>query len=170
MEMLITTLQTRWNQPSEYEPPEGTQEAASKNDAVGNNSDFNIAGSNAQNPNSNAYVSDDYRAYNPQYGQEQDTPVWTLAQLLPHIVRPGMRHGALPEDRKEDTQAGQDHSGGEKQDRPTNGKDDGYFNTWSKIRHYLREPLAEWLGVSALFNCILTKMGSNTCHHRQHLQ
>ncbi|KAJ5905412.1 uncharacterized protein N7473_002328 [Penicillium subrubescens] len=135
-------------EPSEYEPPEGTQEAASKNDAVGNNSDFNIAGSNAQNPNSNAYVSNDYRAYNPQYGQEQDTPVWSLAQPLPHTVRPGMRHGALPEDRNEDTQAGIDHGPGERQDRPTNEKDDGFFNSWSKIRHYLREPLAEWLGTT----------------------
>jgi aquaglyceroporin related protein len=141
-------------EPSEYEPPEGTQEAASKNDAVGNNSDFNIAGSNAQNPNSNAYVSDDYRAYNPQYGQEQDTPVWSLSQPLPHIVRPGMCHGALPGDRKEDTQAGQDHSAGERQDQPTNEKDDGFFNTWSKIRHHLREPLAEWLGVSTGINWV----------------
>lgn len=132
---------------NEYEPPEGTQEAASKNDAVGKNSDFNLAGSNAQNPNRNAYVSNDYRAYNPQYDQEQDTPVWSLSQPLPHIVRPGMRHGALPEDREEDRQTGHDHSG-EKQDQPTNQNDDGFFNTWSRIRHSLREPLAEWLGVS----------------------
>lgn len=25
--------------------------------------------------------------------------------------------------------------------------EDGFFNSWSRIRHYLREPLAEWLGV-----------------------
>lgn len=71
-----------------------------------------------------------------------------------------MRHGALPEDRKEDKEAMQngeyDESPKAKKQRSAEARanrvngpnEDGFFNTWSKIRHYLREPLAEWLGVS----------------------
>ncbi|KAJ5168205.1 uncharacterized protein N7482_003799 [Penicillium canariense] len=136
-------------EPREYEPPEGTQEAATKSHGLGNNPDFSLAGSGAENPANNAYVSEDYQAYNSQYGQVQDTPVWSLSQPLPHIVRPGMRHGALPEDRKEDRQAGQDPSARERQDQPTDPRNDGFFNTWSKFRYHLRESLAEWLGAGS---------------------
>jgi aquaglyceroporin related protein len=132
----------------EYEPPEGTQEDASRNEGLGNNPSFSLAGPGGHNQNSNTYISSEYRRFNPQYGKEQNDPTWSLAQPLPHIVRPGMRHGALPEDRSEDRQAGQDPAAGEKQDQRTDPMDTGFFNTWSMVRHYLREPMAEWLGVS----------------------
>lgn len=133
-------------EPQEYEPPEGTREAASKNDGLGNNPGFSLAAHENRNPNSsNAYITPDCRS---QRGEDQNAPTWSLAEPLPHIVRPGMQHGALPEDRKEDRQTGQDPAVGEKQNQPTNPRDDNFFNTWSRIRHYLREPLAEWLGVS----------------------
>lgn len=132
-------------EPREYEPPEGTQEAASKNEGMGNNPDFSLAAHEDQNPNSSSYQNP---SHGRQNGEEQDNPTFSLAQPLPHIVRPGMRHGALPEDRKEDRQTGQDPTEGRKQDQPTGPRDDEFFNSWSKIRHYLREPLAEWLGVS----------------------
>ena len=56
-----------------------------------------------------------------------------------------MQHGSLPEDRKDDQQRVQNDQppATESDDK----SDDGFFNTWTKIRHYLREPLAEWLGV-----------------------
>ncbi|KAJ5724585.1 Major intrinsic protein [Penicillium malachiteum] len=142
---------SNWNasgniESQEYEPPEGTQEDGSKNEGAGNNPVFSLAGPGAHNPASNSYIGENYRDYNPQYGKERDAPTWSLAQPLPHIVRPGMQHGALPEDRKDDghgangthQQSGQHHT----------GSDDGFFNTWSRIRHYLREPLAEWLGTT----------------------
>lgn len=73
-----------------------------------------------------------------------------------------MRHGALPEDRKENAEDmrrhGQDpnqKSAAQKQQvsdthvkQNKDTDDQGFFNTWSKIRHHLREPIAEWLGVS----------------------
>lgn len=80
--------------------------------------------------------------YNPQYGKENEAPTWSLAQPLPHIVRPGMQHGALPEDQKEDKEAMNNRHEPNSQDTG-----DGFFNTWCRVRHYLREPLAEWLGV-----------------------
>lgn len=132
-------------EPREHEPPEGTQEAASGNQGLGHNPSYSLAGPETENPNSNNYQ---HPSHNRQYGEDQDAPTWSLAQPLPHIMRPGMRHGALPEDRKEDQQTGQDPAVGRKQNQPTGPRDDGFFNTWSKIRHYLREPLAEWLGVS----------------------
>ena len=111
-------------------------------------------------------MDEEYQSYNPQYGHNNEGPTWSLAQPLPHIVRPGMRHGALPEDRKEDKEAMQngeyDESPEAKKQRSAEARtnrvngpnDDGFFNTWSKIRHHLREPLAEWLGVS--FNFFLS--------------
>lgn len=135
-------------EPREYEPPEGTREAASRNEGLGNNPDFSLAAHENQNPNSSSYQNP---SHDRQYGEEQDSPTFSLAEPLPHIVRPGMRHGALPEDRKEDRQNGQDPTVDSKQNQPTGPRDDGFFNTWSKIRHYLREPLAEWLGVSTQY-------------------
>ena len=141
----------------------GTEEKGSKNDGMGNIPSYSLAGSGAQNPNnSRGYADEEYKLYNPQYGKGYDEPTWSLAQPLPHIVRPGMRHGALPEDRREDEgdmkENGQDlaqadeiqkqQSVEKRMKRVNDPKEDGFFNTWSKIRHYLREPLAEWLGVS----------------------
>ena len=161
----LTTLDTV--ETPEYEAPRGTQEEGSKDEGMGNNPTFSLAGSGALNPNNThqgPYLDQEYQFYNPQYGKADDTPTWSLAQPLPHIMRPGMRHGALPEDRKEDKEAFRD---GEYSDTPeakkqrsveshmkkvNEPKDDGFFNTWSKIRHKLREPLAEWLGVSPTFS------------------
>ncbi|KAJ5502504.1 hypothetical protein N7463_005378 [Penicillium fimorum] len=153
----------------EYPEPlqqEGTQEEGSKNDGMGNNPSYSLAGSGAQNPNNNrGYTDQEYEKYNSQLNQEDDKPTWSLAQPLPHIVRPGMRHGALPEDRQEDqdsqgntTQNGEDlahryeiqkqQSVENRMKRVNDPKEDGFFNSWSKIRHHLREPLAEWLGTT----------------------
>lgn len=158
----------------EREQPEGTEEEGSKNDGLGNNPSYSLAGSGTQNPNNNrGYTDEEYQQYNPQYSKEDDGPTWSLAQPLPHIVRPGMRHGALPEDRKEDkgdmTENGQDlayadeirkqQSAENRTKKVNDPKEDGFFNTWSKIRHHLREPLAEWLGVS--FRYGLQKQSNN---------
>ncbi|KAJ6104588.1 hypothetical protein N7523_010908 [Penicillium sp. IBT 18751x] len=150
-------------EPREQEPPEGTQEAATRNEGLGHNPSFSLAAHEDQNPNSNYYQSRSHK-YD---GKEQDDPTWSLAQPLPHIVRPGMRHGALPEDRKEDQQTGQDSAGGRKQNQPTGPRDDGFFNTWSKIRHYFREPLAEWLGTTIAMTIGLCATLSNFTSNSQ---
>jgi hypothetical protein len=54
----------------EYEAPHGTHEDGSKYEGSGNNPTFSLAGPGANNPASNAYVGDQYREYNPQYGKE----------------------------------------------------------------------------------------------------
>ncbi|KAJ5753175.1 Major intrinsic protein [Penicillium odoratum] len=148
--------------PHEHEAPEGTQEDGSKNEGAGNDPTFSLAGPGAPNPASNAYIGDNYRQYNPQYGKEDDSPTWSLAQPLPHIVRPGMQHGALPDDRKEDKEGrnGLD-AGADKHSKNQNNSEDGFFNTWSKIRHYLREPLAEWLGITVAMTIGLCATLSN---------
>ncbi|KAJ5607880.1 hypothetical protein N7537_004499 [Penicillium hordei] len=140
----------------EREQPEGTEEERSKYDGMGQNPSYSLAGSGAQNPNnSRAYTDEEYDKYNFQAEKEDDGPTWSLAQPLPHIVRPGMRHGALPEDRNEDkvarTEKDEDpaQTDEEKRMKKVNDpREDGFFNTWSKIRHYLREPMAEWLGTT----------------------
>lgn len=133
--------------PHEHEAPKGTQEEGSKGEDAGDNPTYSLAGPGASNPASNAYVGDNYRQYNPQYGQQADSPTWSLASPLPHIVRPGMQRGALPEDRKEDREAGRNgHETGE--DKPHSQDDPKFFNKWSKFRHMIREPLAEWLGIT----------------------
>ncbi|KAJ5501139.1 Major intrinsic protein, partial [Penicillium expansum] len=147
----------------EHEQPGGTEEEGSKNDAMGNNPSYSLAGSGAQNPNNNrGYTDEEYEQYNSQADKGDDGPTWSLAQPLPHIVRPGMRHGALPEDRKEDQGAMTENeedlaqtdeirkqqSAENRMKKVNDPREDGFFNTWSKIRHYLREPMAEWLGTT----------------------
>ena len=149
----------------EREQQEGTQEEGSKNDGLGNVPSYSLAGSGAQNPSNNrGYTNQEYEQYSSQFhkGKEGDSPTWSLAQPLPHVLRPGMRHGALPEDRREDqapmAENGQDlahmdevqkqKSVENRKKKVNDPKEDEFFNTWSKIRHHLREPLAEWLGVS----------------------
>ncbi|KAJ5214052.1 hypothetical protein N7449_001221 [Penicillium cf. viridicatum] len=147
----------------EREQPEGTEEEGSKNDGMGQNPSYSLAGSGAPNPNNNrGYTDEEYEKYNYQADKGEDGPTWSLAQPLPHIVRPGMRHGALPEDRSEDkvaiTENDEDpaqtdevrkQQSAEKRTKKVNDpREDGFFNTWSKIRHYLREPMAEWLGTT----------------------
>ncbi|KAJ6012204.1 hypothetical protein N7499_012828 [Penicillium canescens] len=164
----------------EKEAPNGTEEAGSRNEGLGNNPSFSLANSSAQNGNpsknqNDTYLDDEYQDYNPQYGQGNYGPTWSLAQPLPHIVRPGMRHGALPEDRKENAEdmkrRGEDPSqkgAAQKQQvadtRVKQNKDtdkEGFFNTWTKIRHYLREPMAEWLGTTVAMTIGLCATLSN---------
>ncbi|PWY86766.1 putative aquaglyceroporin [Aspergillus heteromorphus CBS 117.55] len=131
--------------------------ASLRNQSHGSQPPFSLAGNNpyyAPTPQHGAYISPDYESLNPQYGQEQDEgPVWSLAQPLPHVVRDGMRFGALPEDRKEEqAEQGRERpppaSGEPPTDMPQPAETRGFFNQWCKVRHYLREPLAEWLGTT----------------------
>ncbi|RAL08286.1 putative aquaglyceroporin [Aspergillus homomorphus CBS 101889] len=127
---------------------------------------FSLAGSNAfwgAPPSYGPYIHPEYHSYNPHYGNsEPGKPVWSLAQPLPHVVRDGMRYGALPEDRKEEEQEdGRSRPPPAAEEPPTgipqteeakeNGEElepDGFFNIWSKVRFYAKEPFAEWLGTS----------------------
>lgn len=147
----------------------------SRRQSVSNQSQFSLAGPNPWRKG-NRYVSPEYQNFNPQYGEKsnEDEPVWSLAQPLPHIVRPSMRRGVLPEDRKEDkkhpqageskekteeeavdAQQGPTEIGGEPRTAAADHR--GFFNSWCKIRYYLREPLAEWLGVRFLLAVALSK-------------
>ncbi|KAJ5445481.1 Major intrinsic protein [Penicillium cf. griseofulvum] len=147
----------------EHEQQGGTQEEGSKNDGLGNIPSYSLAGSGAQNPNNNrGYTNEEYEQYSSQFHKGRESPTWSLAQPLPHIIRPGMRHGALPEDRREDrgltAENGQDlahmnevqkqQSVENRMKKVNDPREDGFFNTWSKFRHHLREPLAEWLGTT----------------------
>jgi aquaglyceroporin related protein len=148
----------------EHEQQEGTQEEGSKNDGLGNIPSYSLAGSGAQNPSNNrGYTNEEYQQYISQFhkGKDGDSPTWSLAQPLPHIIRPGMRHGALPEDRREDQdpmendqdlahmdEVQKQQSEANRKKKVNDPREDDFFNTWSKIRHHLREPLAEWLGTT----------------------
>ncbi|EAW09088.1 putative aquaglyceroporin [Aspergillus clavatus NRRL 1] len=55
---------------------------------------FSVAGHPGRaQPQGGGYVHPDYVHYNPQYGQESNAPVWSLAQPLPRVVRRGMTNG-----------------------------------------------------------------------------
>lgn len=76
-----------------------------------------------------------------------------------------MQRGVLPEDRKEDSshpdagtlesrteQEAVDAQQGPAQvatEEQVKADQRGFFNTWCKIRYYLRQPLAEWFGVGS---------------------
>ncbi|RDK40302.1 aquaporin [Aspergillus phoenicis ATCC 13157] len=150
------------NQSYRSQPP-----ATLRNQSYGSQAQFSLAGPNAYYgplPQQGAYMHPEYQSFNPQYGNMQgDKPVWSLAQPLPHVVRDGMRYGALPEDRKEERdEDGRERPPPASEEPPTdipktdeareNGEEPqnemGFFNKWSKIRYYLREPLGEWLGTT----------------------
>lgn len=115
-----------------------------------NKPDFSLAGSSAPwIPNQGvAYVHPLYQVYNPHYGKNQEGPVWGLAQPLPHVLRDGMRSG---EDKKgvvsqNFSSPGSTEGKGKEEDpakRVSKPDKHGLFNTWGRIRHYFREPLAE---------------------------
>lgn len=132
----------------------------SRRDSAGSIPQFSLARPNPQHYES-PYVEPAYRQMNPQYGRMSDyEPVWSLAQPLPHVVRPGMHRGVLPEDRKKSgkyPEAGTserrtEEEAADAQEGTTEiqegeelpAEDEkGFFNTWCKIRFYLREPLGE---------------------------
>ncbi|KAE8153812.1 aquaporin-like protein [Aspergillus avenaceus] len=49
-----------------------------------------LAGPPEQDSNS-VYVHPDYHKMNPEYGKDEEKPLWGLAKPLPRVVRPGMR-------------------------------------------------------------------------------
>lgn len=74
------------------EPAAVTEEDRVKDDAPGTDPDYSLAGPyNNESASGNVYVSPQYRKFNPQYGKQQDEPVWSLAQPFPRVVRPGMK-------------------------------------------------------------------------------
>lgn len=120
-----------------------------------------------------AYLHPDYISLNPQYSQKhQDRPVWSLAQPLPHVVRSGMRsedkesgqddHGqesvSRPNVNAENqpasteppaaTPADKEEKQGKLEAQQSTKDNREFFNTWGKCRHFLRQELAEWLGVT----------------------
>ncbi|KAJ5143695.1 uncharacterized protein N7515_002482 [Penicillium bovifimosum] len=163
-------------QTPEREAKNSTREEGSKRKNLGSNPTYSLAGDGAPNPanSKGPFLDKDYQSYNPQYGKPDENPTWSLASPLPHIMRPGMRHGALPEDRSEDAEAkaiGQDddlspeakqqRSREARQNRINGPQEDGFFNAWSKIRHKFREPLAEWLGTTMAMTLGLCATFSN---------
>ncbi|OQD70660.1 hypothetical protein PENDEC_c022G05386 [Penicillium decumbens] len=105
-----------------------------------------------------AYVDPEYTLHNPHYDEETREPVWSLAQPLPRVVRPGMRP-VKDEDREEQGKPGPAAQeppaemlpGGEQgglEARMNRPDDRGFQNSWSKLRHFFRQELAEWLGTT----------------------
>ncbi|GIC94619.1 putative aquaglyceroporin [Aspergillus udagawae] len=131
---------------------------------------FPLRGSRAPPPYpGGVYLHPDYMHYNPQYGQPQNAPIWSLAQPLPHVMRPGMKNregqdtaaDKRPNAHQEKVPAADepptehpphnDKLKAEKEHpeaRVAQPNERGFFNKWGEIRHQFREPLAEWLGTT----------------------
>lgn len=79
------------------EPAAVSEEDREKQNALGTEPQFSLAGPNTTMrsiyPSQNIYEDPEYRNLNPQYGKSQDEPLWSLAQPLPRVVRPGMSLG-----------------------------------------------------------------------------
>lgn len=115
-----------------------------------------------------SYVDPEYTQYNPHYIEENREPVWSLAQPLPRVVRPGMRpeSAAKDEDKEEQDKPSKDlerpgpaaqeppaevpptEEQGHLEARVAQPDDRGFHNSWSKLRHYFRKELAEWFGTT----------------------
>ncbi|EAL84350.1 aquaglyceroporin, putative [Aspergillus fumigatus Af293] len=116
------------------------------------------------------YLHPDYMHYNPNYGQPQNAPVWSLSQPLPHVMRSGMKRGddqdakatdKRPNAHQEEVPAADepptehpahnadfDAEKNQPEARVSQPDERGFFNKWGEIRHRFREPLAEWLGTT----------------------
>ncbi|KAM0108810.1 hypothetical protein ACP6JB_005466 [Aspergillus fumigatus] len=137
-----------------------------------NNSQLHeINGSNRPPPyHGGVYLHPDYMHYNPNYGQPQNAPVWSLSQPLPHVMRSGMKRGddqdakatdKRPNAHQEEVPAADepptehpahnadfDAEKNQPEARVSQPDERGFFNKWGEIRHRFREPLAEWLGTT----------------------
>ncbi|KAL4922027.1 aquaporin-like protein [Aspergillus aurantiobrunneus] len=134
---------------------------------------YSLAGPPQTSNQGIAYLHPDYIRYNPQYSQKhQDSPVWSLAQPLPHVVRNGMRASpsSLEKDDHEQEQrdrpsvtaenqpaateppaaepAGKEQEQGKLEAQRATHDNRDFFNLWGKWRGYVRQELAEWLGVT----------------------
>lgn len=84
-----------------YETAEGqpaaiAEEDHEKENALGNEPDFSLANPTSNKhpiPQNQLYEDPEYRMYNPRYGKVDNHPLWSLAQPLPRVIRPGMRLG-----------------------------------------------------------------------------
>lgn len=82
----------------QQQPAAVSEEDHEKENALGAEPQFSLAGPNTamrsmHSPSQNIYEDPEYRDLNPQYGKSQDEPLWSLAQPLPRVVRPGMSLG-----------------------------------------------------------------------------
>ncbi|PGG97072.1 hypothetical protein AJ79_09345 [Helicocarpus griseus UAMH5409] len=156
--------------PASNQSDETLQETANDEAMEQTPRQYSLAGNVQSASNKNdTYLHPDYMQYNPQYSQQKDEPVWSLAQPLPRVVRPGMRMG----DEKEENQARQDQQEATRpqpppasqeppaenppeEEKPPESKvaepnKDGFLNLWNKYRYYVRQELAEWLGATVAF-------------------
>ncbi|RDW58533.1 putative aquaglyceroporin [Aspergillus mulundensis] len=159
---------------------------------------------------SGTYVSPDYYEHNPHYGEKKDEPTWSLAQPLPHVVRSGTREkndndnspsgqstptcSCSAINRLTSRKSSKSKSQNKNENKNNRGKQVGdenamnvnapgsrepasaeppaarpadnadeqgrrearqrtkdnreFFNRWGKARHYIRQELAEWLGMT----------------------
>ncbi|KAH1668493.1 hypothetical protein KXV74_006659 [Aspergillus fumigatus] len=132
---------------------------------------YSLTGSNRPPPyHGGVYLHPDYMHYNPNYGQPQNAPVWSLSQPLPHVMRSGMKRGddqdakatdKRPNAHQEEVPAADepptehpahnadfDAEKNQPEARVSQPDERGFFNKWGEIRHRFREPLAEWLGTT----------------------
>lgn len=80
-----------------HQPAAVSGEDREKQNALGTEPQFSLAGPNtvmrSVDPSQNIYEDPEYRDLNPQYGKSHNEPLWSLAQPLPRVVRPGMSLG-----------------------------------------------------------------------------
>lgn len=84
-----------------YETADGhpaaiAEEDHEKENALGNDPVFSLANPTSNKhpiPQNQLYEDPEYRTYSPRYAKEDNQPLWSLAQPLPRIIRPGMRLG-----------------------------------------------------------------------------
>ena len=92
------TTNSKKSHGQQQQPAAVSEEDHEKENALGTEPQFSLAGPNTAmrsmySPSQNIYEDPEYRNLNPQYGKSQDEPLWSLAQPLPRVVRPGMSLG-----------------------------------------------------------------------------
>ena len=92
------TTNSKKSHGQQQQPAAVSEEDYEKENALGTEPQFSLAGPNTAmrsmySPSQNIYEDPEYRNLNPQYGKSQDEPLWSLAQPLPRVVRPGMSLG-----------------------------------------------------------------------------
>lgn len=78
------------------EPAAIAEEDHEKENALGNEPGFSLANPVSNKhpmPQNQLYEDPEYRTYNPRYAKDDNQPLWSLAQPLPRVIRPGMRLG-----------------------------------------------------------------------------
>ena len=110
LSQLSTRSENRRPSGQAYETPEGqptaiAEEDREKENALGNEPGFSLANPDTKSrptyQSHGFYEDPEYRDYNPRYERDNNVPLWSLAQPLPRVIRPGMRLGKTKNGQKD---------------------------------------------------------------------